>query len=230
MSVVFLMSYSPVLVTPGLWTRSTSYLIAGFGDPAYLLLRSTDTWIFIRKEFSMINEVFYVALLPFSITAILSDLLIALGLCFLLQRSRTNFANTNYIIKTLVGYAITLAITLWHLKYEPTCTPFYSFAVDFVIGKLWSNSLLASLNSRRSLRDTFNRENSGSMSTSFRVGSPVLTTTGTEPGQISVVRISGQGESKSPDEKSGSPTKISTQASRQSSEVRFSVVDAQQTK
>ncbi|KAK0448158.1 hypothetical protein EV421DRAFT_1924255 [Armillaria borealis] len=266
------------------------YLIAGFGDPAYLveitwfLIFSTminvivsflvqcffalrihglcpkpyNWWmtsvigltifthlcfgletvgqIFVRKEFSMINEVFYVALLPFSITAILSDLLIALGLCLLLQRSRTNFANTNYIIKTLVGYAITrclltsiMTVVEVVLIAQPQ-TPFYSFAVDFVIGKLWSNSLLASLNSRRSLRDTFNRENSGSMSTSFRVGSPVLTTTGTEPGQISVVRISGQGESKSSDEKSGGPTKISTQASRQSSEVRFSVVDAQQTK
>ncbi|SJL01075.1 uncharacterized protein ARMOST_04391 [Armillaria ostoyae] len=209
--------------------------------------------IFVRKEFSMINEVFVSSPL-LTITAILSDLLIALGLCLLLQRSRTNFANTNYIIKTLVGYAITrclltsiMTVVEVVLIAQPQ-TPFYSFAVDFVIGKLWSNSLLASLNSRRSLRDTFNRRNSGSMSTSFRVGSPVLTTTGTEPGQISVVRISGQGESKSPDEKSGGPTvsswytyptqwisnvfgqKISTQASRQSSEVRFSVVDAQQTK
>ncbi|PBL01660.1 hypothetical protein ARMGADRAFT_224092 [Armillaria gallica] len=189
--------------------------------------------IFVRKEFSMINDVFYVAVLPFSITAILSDLLIALGLCFLLQRSRTNFANTNHIITTLVGYAITrclltsiMTVVEVVLITQPQ-TPFYSFAVDFVIGKLWSNSLLASLNSRRSLRDTFNRKNSGSMSASFRVASPVLSTTGAE---LSVVQVSGQGESKSPDEKSGGSTKISTQASRQSSEVRFSVVDAQQTK
>ncbi|KAK0227102.1 hypothetical protein EDD85DRAFT_958341 [Armillaria nabsnona] len=189
--------------------------------------------IFVRKEFSMINDVFYVAVLPFSITAILSDLLIALGLCFLLQRSRTNFANTNHIITTLVGYAITrclltsiMTVVEVVLITQPQ-TPFYSFAVDFVIGKLWSNSLLASLNSRRSLRDTFNRKNSGSMSASFRVGSPVLSTTGAE---LSVVQASGQGESKSPDEKSGGPAKISTQASRQSSEVQFSVVDAQQTK
>ncbi|PBK75660.1 hypothetical protein ARMSODRAFT_400827 [Armillaria solidipes] len=160
---------------------------------------------FVRKEFSRLNEVNYVAVLPFAITAILSDLLIALGLCFLLRRSRTNFANTDYIIKILVRYAITrcLLTSLMAVVETILATSFHSFAIDFVIGKIWSNSLLASLNSRRSLRDTFNRKNSGSMSASFRVGSPMLSTTGAEPGQISVVQISGQGESRSPDEESG---------------------------
>ncbi|KAK0485214.1 hypothetical protein IW261DRAFT_1591412 [Armillaria novae-zelandiae] len=191
---------------------------------------------FVRKEFSRLHEVNYIAILPFGITAILSDLLIALGLCFLLQRSRTNFVNTDYLIKILVRYAITRCLmTSLVAVVEVILAPsFYSLAVDFVIGKLWSNSLLASLNSRRSLRDTFNRKDGASMSASFRVGSPRLSTrlstTGTGPGQISVVQISEQVKSRSSDEENDDPAEISTQTSQQLSGLRFnSVVDAQRT-
>ncbi|KAK0223220.1 hypothetical protein IW262DRAFT_1544646 [Armillaria fumosa] len=189
---------------------------------------------FVKKEFSRLNEVNFVAVLPFGITAILSDILIAIGLCLLLERSRTDFANTNYLIKTLIGYAITrclltsLMAVVEVIVFVTKPTSFYSFAIDFVIGKLWSNSLLASLNSRRSLRDTFNRKDSGTMSTGFRVASPGLSTTGAEPGQFNLVRIPRHDESKSTDEEI-SCTKISTQASRQSSELRFSGVDSQRT-
>ncbi|KAK0469781.1 uncharacterized protein EV420DRAFT_1634201 [Desarmillaria tabescens] len=151
---------------------------------------------FVKKEFSRLNEAFFVAVLPFGITAILSDILIALGLCLLLERSRTDFANTNYLIKTLIGYAITrclltsLVAVVEVIVFVTKPTSFYSFAIDFVIGKLWSNSLLASLNSRRALRDTFNRKDSRSTSTSFRIGSPGFGTTDAEPGQISLVRVS----------------------------------------
>lgn len=188
----------------------------------------------------------YVAVLPFGITAILSDLLIALGLCFLLRRSRTNSPKTDYLIKILVRYAITRClltslIAVVEVILAPT---FYSFAIDFVIGKrtsplsstgishlvlVWSNSMLASLNSRRSLRDTSNRKNTGPMSASFRVRSPMLSTTGAETSQISVVQISGQGTSRSPDEESVDPAELRAQASRQSSELRFSGVDTQRT-
>ncbi|KAG7451139.1 uncharacterized protein BT62DRAFT_1071734 [Guyanagaster necrorhizus] len=167
---------------------------------------------FVRKEFSRLHEVNFVAVLPFGATAILSDILIAIGLCLLLERSRTDFANTNYLIKTLIGYAITrclltsLMAVVEVIVFVTKPNSFYSFAIDFVIGKLWSNSLLASLNSRRSLRDTFNRKDSGSMSIGFRVASPELSATGAEPGQISLVRIPRQGESKSSDEESGSCT------------------------
>ncbi|KAK0193788.1 hypothetical protein F5146DRAFT_401440 [Armillaria mellea] len=186
---------------------------------------------FVRKEFSRLKEVNYVAVLPFGITAILSDLLIALGLCFLLRRSRTNSPNTDYLIKILVRYAITRClltslIAVVEVILAPT---FYSFAIDFVIGKLWSNSMLASLNSRRSLRDTFNRKNTDPMSASFRVRSPVLGTTGAETSQISVVQISGQGTSRSLDEESVDPAELRAQASRQSSELRFSGIDIQRT-
>ncbi|KAK0193789.1 hypothetical protein F5146DRAFT_400262 [Armillaria mellea] len=210
-----------------------------------MLLRSTNTWIMSQtvqvvddfryrrdglrpflfrprncrsiKEFSRLNEVNFVAVLPFGITAILSDILIAVGLCLLLERSRTDFANTNYLIKTLIGYAITrclltsLMAIVEVIVFVTKPTSFYSFAIDFVIGKLWSNSLLASLNSRRSLRDTFNRKDSGTMSTGFRVASPGLSTTGAEPGQFNLVRIPRHDESKSTDEEIGSCTKISTQ-------------------
>ncbi|KAK0450191.1 hypothetical protein EV421DRAFT_1899708 [Armillaria borealis] len=182
---------------------------------------ANNRWIwqklFVRKEFSRLNEVNYVAVLPFAITAILSDLLIALGLCFLLRRSRTNFANTDYIIKILVRYAITrcLLTSLMAVVETILATSFHSFAIDFVIGKIWSNSLLASLNSRRSLRDTFNRKNSGSVR-KFPSSSKFL----------------GKAKAEAPMKKVVTPPlEISTQASRQSSEVRFSVVDTiQQTK
>ncbi|KAK0204796.1 hypothetical protein DFS33DRAFT_694886 [Desarmillaria ectypa] len=234
---------SPAYLVEGTWSLFSSIMvnvIIGFLVQCFFAQRIHELcpkpykWWMTSVIGSMVVAHFcfgletFVAVLPFGITAILSDILIALGLCLLLERSRTDFANTNYLIKTLIGYAITrclltsLMAVVEVIVFVTKPTSFYSFAIDFVIGK-------PSLNSRRSLRDTFNRKNSGSMSTSFRIGSPGLGTTDAEPGQISLVRIPRQGESKSSGEEGGSCTKISTQASRQSSEVRFSVADAQRT-
>ncbi|KAF9046957.1 hypothetical protein BDZ89DRAFT_67132 [Hymenopellis radicata] len=107
--------------------------------------------------------------------------------------------DTNYLISTLVGYAITrclltaLIAVVEVVVFVLLPDSFYSFAIDFVIGKLWANSLLASLNSRRSLRDRSKKgsgTSSGDISTAFRVATrSAQNTTGFEHGQISLVRI-----------------------------------------
>ncbi|KAF8920295.1 hypothetical protein CPB85DRAFT_1556995 [Mucidula mucida] len=150
----------------------------------YLLDSPLSFFSFLIKTFSQLKQVNFVAVLPFAVTAILSDIFIA---------------DTNYLISTLVGYAITrclltsLIAVVEVVVFVILPDSFYSFAIDFVIGKLWANSLLASLNSRRSLRDRPKKSSgtsSGDISTSFRVATrSQQNSTAFEHGQISLVRI-----------------------------------------
>ncbi|KAJ3901588.1 hypothetical protein F5879DRAFT_317928 [Lentinula edodes] len=60
----------------------------------------------IRKSFSRLEEVTYNCVIPFGVFAILSDIVIASALILLLRRSRTEFGDTNSLIKKLIVYAI----------------------------------------------------------------------------------------------------------------------------
>ncbi|KAJ4495015.1 hypothetical protein C8J55DRAFT_498181 [Lentinula edodes] len=112
----------------------------------------------IRKSFSRLEEVTYNCVIPFGVFAILSDIVIASALILLLRRSRTEFGDTNSLIKKLIVYAINRCVLtsvvaiLEVILFLSFPNSMYSFAFDFVIGKLYANSLLASLNSRRSLQ------------------------------------------------------------------------------
>ncbi|KAJ3856117.1 hypothetical protein EV368DRAFT_79029 [Lentinula lateritia] len=110
------------------------------------------------KSFSRLGEVTYNCVIPFGVFAILSDIVIASALILLLRRSRTEFGDTNSLIKKLIVYAINRCVLtsvvaiLEVILFLSFPNSMYSFAFDFVIGKLYANSLLASLNSRRSLQ------------------------------------------------------------------------------
>ncbi|KAG6825277.1 hypothetical protein H0H92_004230 [Tricholoma furcatifolium] len=82
----------------------------------------TVIFLFIKKELSKLSEITLFAAMPFALFAVLSDIVIAGSLVILLWGSRT------------------APHGLWFL------------GIDFVIGKLYANSLLATLNSRNSLR------------------------------------------------------------------------------
>lgn len=92
-------------------------------------------------------------------------------------------------LSSLLGLRHPSTPSLLTMSSESVCPPVAPTGISYLI-LVWSNSLLASLNSRRSLRDTFNRKNSGSMSATFRVGSPMISTIDAERGQISVVQVS----------------------------------------
>ncbi|RDB25971.1 hypothetical protein Hypma_006515 [Hypsizygus marmoreus] len=137
----------------------------------------TVVYFSIIKDFARLHEANFISVLPFAIFAILSDLLIAGALCLLLASNRSEFEDTNNIINSLIVYAInrcilTSAVAITEVVvFVAVPHSFYSFAFDFIIGKLYANSLLATLNSRRSLRGKGQDDSTRETSTSFRLAS-----------------------------------------------------------
>jgi hypothetical protein len=90
----------------------------------------------------------------FAVTAILSDILVAGALCALFDGSRTGIRTTDGILNRLIVYAVnrcvlTSAIAIGEvICFRLLPLPFWAFALDVIIGKLYTNSLLASLNAR----------------------------------------------------------------------------------
>ncbi|TFK40317.1 hypothetical protein BDQ12DRAFT_680734 [Crucibulum laeve] len=138
----------------------------------------TVALVFVKREFTRLKEVSLIAALPFGVFAILSDVFIALALCILLHSNRSDFSDTNNLINKLIVYAInrclltTVVAIVEVVTFIAVPNSFYSFAIDFIIGKLYANSLLAALNSRKTLRGN-NQDQSMSteLSTSFNITS-----------------------------------------------------------
>jgi len=154
----------------------------------------TVTQFFIKKSFGRLSEATYNGALPFATTAILSDILIAVALCVLLGSNRSEFEDTNNLINRLIVFAINRCILTSAVAVVEVivfiCRPhsFYTFAIDFIIGKLYTNSLLATLNSRQSFRgmgkDT--KVSGTVVSTEFKLSSVVSTT---DPRPANIVRM-----------------------------------------
>ncbi|TFK26974.1 hypothetical protein FA15DRAFT_729106 [Coprinopsis marcescibilis] len=127
----------------------------------------TVAFCFIKQDFARLHEFTIIAATPFAITAVLSDVMIAGSLCILLHGSRTGFRNTNTLVTTLIIYAInrcllTSAVAIAEvIIFSIKPHAYWYLAVDFVIGKLWANSLLATLNSRLALQNMSSGEANG---------------------------------------------------------------------
>ncbi|KAG1729339.1 uncharacterized protein EDB91DRAFT_1060052, partial [Suillus paluster] len=112
---------------------------------------------FMKKEFSTLSEITLYAAMPFAITAVLSDVFIACSLCILLHGNHSPVIDTNMLINTLIIYAInhcilTLVIAMAEvIAFAIIPGSLWFIATDFIIGKLYTNSILASLNSRSAL-------------------------------------------------------------------------------
>ncbi|KAF8875234.1 hypothetical protein BD779DRAFT_1678338 [Infundibulicybe gibba] len=129
-------------------------------------------------ELSKLNEARLKSALPFEIASVLSNILIASALCFLLESSRTDFEDADNLIAKIIVFAInrcvlTSAMAITEIiVFFAKPQSFYSFGINFIIGKLYANSLLATLNSRKLLgRGTL--ETSDVVSTSFRIATVV---------------------------------------------------------
>ncbi|KAF8199582.1 hypothetical protein BJ912DRAFT_1129664 [Pholiota molesta] len=114
--------------------------------------------LFIKRRFILLKEVSLTSALPFGVTTIISDILIAVALCALLSSNRSSFQDTNNVINRLIIFAVNRCILTCAMAIVETIVfstlpnSFYSLALDFVIGKLYANSLLAVLNARANLR------------------------------------------------------------------------------
>ncbi|TFK37299.1 hypothetical protein BDQ12DRAFT_216821 [Crucibulum laeve] len=118
----------------------------------------TVVFLFIKKELKKLPEITLFAAMPFALVAVLSDIFIALALCILLHGSRTGFRRTNAVVTTLMIYAInrclltSVVAVAEVIVFAIAPDSLWFLAIDFVIGKLYANSLLATLNSRQSIR------------------------------------------------------------------------------
>jgi len=114
----------------------------------------TVAFFFMKQEFSKLSDITLVAAMPFAIFAVLTDIVIAIALCILLNENRTSFSRTNAIISTLMVYAInrclltSVVAIVEIIVFAAAPKSLWFLAIDFCIGKLWANSLLATLNSR----------------------------------------------------------------------------------
>ncbi|KAF9450352.1 hypothetical protein P691DRAFT_758270 [Macrolepiota fuliginosa MF-IS2] len=133
----------------------------------------TVAYLFIKKQFVHLKDITLVSAMPFGVAAVLSDIVIALALCILLHSNRSEFEETNHIINKLIVYAInrcilTTAVAIVEVVvFSVTPNPFYTFAIDFAIGKLYANSFIAALNSRAAIRDSLVAYHSTEISTNF---------------------------------------------------------------
>ncbi|OJA08710.1 hypothetical protein AZE42_08887, partial [Rhizopogon vesiculosus] len=151
-----------------------------YGGCFRTLCRKFSIWIrFEKKEFAAIQRITFTRYIaaPFAITTILSDICITVALCVLLHGNRSPIIETNVLVNTLIVYAINRCLLTSIMSVAEiivsTTSPnsLWFMAIDFVIGKLYTNSFLASLNSRNSLRER--SLHSRNESTSFRLNAAV---------------------------------------------------------
>lgn len=160
------------------------------------------TLVFVKKEFVKLTQgtLFASAVAPFAIFTVLSDFLIAGSLCVLLHKRRTRYRKTNTIITTLMIYAInrclltSVVAIIEMIVYKAIPDSLWYMGVDFVAGKLYVNSFLATLNSRQSIRaeDTSSTDNIVVSNISF--GKRTSLTTSKQPRKDPVMVIGIQSE------------------------------------
>ncbi|EIN14690.1 hypothetical protein PUNSTDRAFT_124124 [Punctularia strigosozonata HHB-11173 SS5] len=138
---------------------------------------ATFIGVFKRRDFVRIQEIINTSALPFAVITVAADVSIAACLCVLLYNRRTGFRRSNNIIHTLIVYAVNRCLltsftaTAELITLDLKSHTLWFLAIDFVIGKLYANSFLATLIAREGLRerDTANTEDSNTLSMpSFR--------------------------------------------------------------
>ncbi|KAJ7820492.1 hypothetical protein B0H13DRAFT_2682288 [Mycena leptocephala] len=133
---------------------------------------------FQLKKISLFFEFQWIASVGLACAAA-ADLIIAFSLCFYLMRSRTGIKTTDTIVNRLVLYAMnTGLLTAICVLIDMICfltmpKNLIHIAFNLVVGKLYTNSLLATLN----FRDTI-RSNTKDINT-FSLGA--MNATGTDP-------------------------------------------------
>ncbi|KAH8813794.1 hypothetical protein DL96DRAFT_1698648 [Flagelloscypha sp. PMI_526] len=95
-------------------------------------------------------------------TSAAADVLITAGLSWSLYKSKTGFAVTDTLINRIIrltiqtGLITSLFAVLDIILFSVVPTSMVNFTMDFMLSKLYSNSLLSTLNARASLNDMVN--------------------------------------------------------------------------
>ncbi|KAJ6534616.1 hypothetical protein DFH09DRAFT_1180149 [Mycena vulgaris] len=138
--------------------------LAVFGLDFFLAIQNTinpDPTSFIHDK----NE----AISMFTIGAG-TDFCIALAMVWYLQHGKTGFDKSNFILTRLIQYTVATGLASSLLAVACVIADFlkpksYIFiAMHFSLGRMYTNALLATLNSRRNLRNTFSNAEVGDWS------------------------------------------------------------------
>ncbi|KDR69461.1 hypothetical protein GALMADRAFT_255951 [Galerina marginata CBS 339.88] len=112
---------------------------------------------FRLKSFSDMHEATWVLYAIFGTTTTM-DFLIAASMCYYLNKSRSGFTKTNYLVLNIMRYvlisgALTSVTSLFSiLTFAAMPNNLVFLGVSFVITKLYINSYVAMLNARNSIR------------------------------------------------------------------------------
>ncbi|KAI5984051.1 hypothetical protein EDD15DRAFT_1811418 [Pisolithus albus] len=108
---------------------------------------------------SVITQTWYYSVTPSAATDAVAEVLITVSLCVLLYDGGfySSCPRTKRLINTLITYAtnrclLTLLVVISELAVNVDQQAFWTMGLNFIMGKLYTNSLLASLNAREHLR------------------------------------------------------------------------------
>ncbi|KAI0275456.1 hypothetical protein BC834DRAFT_814798 [Gloeopeniophorella convolvens] len=139
------------------WVITLPLVLLAFGRLGAALV-STIEMGRLRSFRAFTDDYGYVFTLGLSLACML-DVLITAAMCFFLHQSRTGFSGMDHIIDMIMIYtlntgALTCATTVVSMICWLTMSRNLIFlGLHFAISKLYANSLLATLNTRRSLRN-----------------------------------------------------------------------------
>ncbi|KAI6158157.1 hypothetical protein BKA82DRAFT_4067614 [Pisolithus tinctorius] len=115
--------------------------------------------MFVNRDVDILTQIRFSAVLPALAIVALVEALITISLCVLFHgsRSRSAFPRTKRLFQTLIIYAVnrcllTSLVTIAEFTVNVNQQDDWTMGLDFMIGKLYANSLLASLNTRQYLR------------------------------------------------------------------------------
>ncbi|KAI6122078.1 hypothetical protein F5141DRAFT_558386 [Pisolithus sp. B1] len=114
---------------------------------------------FVDHKTSTLTETWYYSVTPSAATVVAAEVLITVSLCILLYDggSYSPFPRAKRLVNTLIIYAINrcllaLLVSLGVLAVNVDQQSSWTMGLDLIVGKLYTNSLLASLNTREYLR------------------------------------------------------------------------------
>ncbi|KAJ7108482.1 hypothetical protein C8R44DRAFT_802792 [Mycena epipterygia] len=144
------------------------FLHIGFGTESIVDIFRTPTLV----DFNAYTKISF---LPMAVTQVGADVMLAASLCFVLYDHRTAFRRTNSMVDTLMIYAVNrclltagLAIaSLLMITLKPKSLIY--IAPEFICAGLYTNALMASLNSRQRVRDRWSGEGNASDFTSVHL-------------------------------------------------------------
>jgi len=143
------------------WCLSRSYVITSV--ILFLILATVGSgtaWVIMGMQIRTYKELLHISPLTITINALSTtvDVIIASSLCLLLNRARTGFKKSDTIINRLIIFVVNTGVlttccaisSLISLVVSPKSLIYASFY--FCIGRFYTNSFLATLNARQSLK------------------------------------------------------------------------------